>query len=81
MSLPGWKTFEFTVANIHEILEPSLETNPRRNKQENGNCFMELEQFSGMNALKYVQDYDLRSIYPSRTTLDDQNKKQKKRNF
>ena len=24
--LPVWKTFQFTVANIHEILEPSLET-------------------------------------------------------
>ena len=26
MCLPVWKTFQFTVANIHEILEPSLET-------------------------------------------------------
>ena len=40
---------------------------------------MELEQFSGMNALKYVQDYDLRSIHPSRTALDNQNNKKLKK--
>ena len=33
--LPVWKAFQFTVANIHEILEPSLETKAhKKDKQD-----------------------------------------------
>ena len=35
MCLPVWKAFQFTVANIHEILEPSLETKAHKKAKQN----------------------------------------------